>query len=246
MLSIDSEDLLSGLIPLGAFLVALFVIVGLAIWWARRRGSDTLPLTATRSLAGIVIGLSLFGLVLGGINQFVAQSTRLNDSMRTWVDDHLDSLSSPMCRIDGSFAEGSPSDDGTISYCKGVINYLPFTPRLALFLAMLLTFIATIAIAWSIYSAALLAAQREPFHPAVHRTFALSALVTLGAGILADVATTIGMTLAARALEWSPGVTAPFEFRLQIWPFAVAVGLFALSAIFRHGTRLQKDTEGLV
>ncbi|BDZ40471.1 hypothetical protein [Microbacterium suwonense] len=241
-----SDELWPGLLQSFAWLAGLGVVVGLGIWWARRRGSDTLALSVTRSLAGIVIGLSLVGLIFGGINQFVAQPTWLNDNMRTWVDDHLGSLQSPACDVDGSFVEGSPAAEGALSYCKGAINYLPHTPRLALFLAAVFTFLATIAVAWSIYTAALLASQREPFHPSVHRTFTRAALVTLGAGLVADVATTIGMTLAARALEWTPGVTVPYVFQPPVWPFAVALGLLALAAIFRYGAQLQRETEGLV
>lgn len=241
----ESDELLPGMLQLAAWLAALGLVAGIGIWWARRRGSDTLALTITRSLAGIAIGLSLIGLIFGGINQFIAPQTWLSDHMRMWVDLHQSSLLSPTCDADGLLPDGSPGGDDALSYCRGAITHLPFAPRLALFIATLFTFVAAIAIAWSIYTAALLASRREPFHPSVHRTFALAANITLVATIAASTTTTIGTTTAARSLVWMPDVTPPFMFQLPLWPFAVAVGLFALSAIFRYGARLQNEAEQL-
>jgi len=250
----ETNDLVSGLLILGVHVVGLTLIVWAAIWWARRRGSDTLALSVTRSLAGIVIGLSLIGVIFGGINQFIAQPTWLDDGMRTWVDDHLGSLQSPTCDADGSFSDGSPGADGALSYCRGAVNYLPLAPRLALFIAAVFTFLATVAVAWSIYTAALLASQREPFHESVHRTFALAGIVTVAAGVIANTVTTIGMTLAVRALDWISGASdPPFVWSIPLPPVGVALGLFALSAIFRYGAQLQgekeqlqRETDGLV
>lgn len=242
----STANLSEGLLLLGAWVVGLGVVIWMAMWLTRRRRSETLALSTVRSIAGIVIGLSLIGLVFGTINQFIAQPTWLDDSTRAWVDDHLSALRSPTCDQDGSFPAGSPGDDGALSYCKGAINYLPLAPRLTLFIASVFTFIATVAVAWSVYTAALLASQKEAFHAAVHRTFTRAAVITAIAAIIANAVTSIGMTMAARTLSWMPDAEPPFFWSIPIWPFAVALGMFALSAIFRYGAVLQRETEGLV
>lgn len=238
-----SDDLLSGLLQLAAWLAVLGAVVCVAIWWARRRRSTTLALTVTRMMAGFMLGLIGIGIVAGGINHLAAAQVWLDDGVRHWVTEHQSSITSSPCEVAESL---SGSSTAPIAYCDGVILHVPFPPRLVIFTGMLLSLLAGTAIVWSIYTAAFRAGMREPFHPSVPRTFRLAAVVVLATVVVGDVFTTIGMTLAARSLEWSPGVTVPFVFQPPVWPLAVALGLFALSAIFRYGARPQRETEGLI
>lgn len=242
-----SDDLLSGLLPLAAYLAVIGVIVGIAMWWARRRHSSTIALSATRSIAGMFLGLVTFGVFFGGINTFLSSRFALDGELAQWVTTNRSSLLSPGCDRDESFYDRLDSGGSAlIGYCSGGVEHAPLAPRVVFFVGTLLVLVAAAAIAWSIYTAALLASMREPFHPSVPRTFRLAAIVVLATVVVGNVFTTIGMTLAARSLEWSEGVTPPFVFEFPLWPFAVAMGLFALSAIFRYGGQLQRETEGLV
>lgn len=240
------DDLLSGLIPLGVYLAVLGVIVGIAMWWARRHHSSTLALSATRSIAGMFLGLVVLGVLFGSFNTFLNSRFALDGELAQWVTENRSSLLSPDCDS-GVFYDRVDSDGSAlIGFCSGGVEHAPLAPRVVFFVGTVLVLLAAAAIAWSIYTAALLASMREPFHPSVPRTFRLAAIVVLATVVVGDVFTTIGMTLAARSLEWSPGVTVPFVFQPPVWPLAVALGLFALSAIFRYGAQLQRETEGLI
>lgn len=241
-------DLLSGLIPLALYLAVLGILVGIAVLWARRRRSSTLALSVTRSLAGTFLGLVVFGAVLGGINTFAVSHLALSGHLREWVTSNRASILSPTCNSDGAFSVVlDPADGpGPVAYCQGAIENIPLMPRFVLFAGALLVLLAAAAIAWSIYTAALLASMRDPFHPSVPRTFRLASIVVVVGAVVGDLLRTIGMTLAARSLDWGPDLAVPFFFEFPLWPFAVALGLFALSAIFRYGAQLQRETEGLV
>lgn len=243
-----SDEFLPGFLQLVAWLAGLGVIVGLAIWWARRRDSNALALTVTRMGAGFILGLIGVGIIGGGINHFTGSQLWLDDGMGQWVRGNQSSIQSPTCDAEGSWTQElyTGSSAAPTTYCAGVIEHVPFLPRLVIFAGMLLTLLAAAAIVQSIYTAALRAGMRTPFDPTVSRSFRFAAIVLLAGTLIGDVFTTIGMTLAARSLEWEPGVVAPFVFQPPVWPFAVALGLFALSAIFRYGAVLQRETEGLV
>ena len=243
-----SVELLPGLSQLVGWLAVLGLLVGLAVWWARRHRSSTLALTVTRMGAGFTLGLIGVGIVGGGIGHLTSSQVWLNDGMDQWVRGNESAILSPVCDAGGSFTEklNTGSSDGLTTYCYGAIEQVSFLPRLVIFAGMLLTLLAAAAIVQSIYSAALRAGMRTPFDPSVSRSFRIAAIVALAGTLNGDVFTAIGMTLAARSLEWEQGVLPPFSFQLPAWPFAVALGLFALSAIFRYGAALQKETEGLV
>lgn len=242
-----SYDLLSGLLPFGAYLAALAVVVMIVTWWARRHHSETAALTATRSIAGMFLGLIIVGVLFGGVNTFARSRLVLGGQLVEWMTTHQTSLLSPTCEIDGEISRPEASTGASpITYCNGGVEQVPLAPRMMIFVGSLLILLAAATIAWSIYTAALLASMREPFHPSVPRTFRLAAIVVIVAAVIGNVFTTIGMTLAARSLNWATDVTVPYVFEFPVWPFAVALGLVALSAIFQYGERLQRETEGLV
>lgn len=103
-----------------------------------------------------------------------------------------------------------------------------------------------------------------PFAPLLSRFATATAVIVALGGIVAQVSGDIaGTAAAAELLRWTggqypdiasfpdsdlatwmprPGSTVTFPF----WPLAAGLGLAALAAVFRHGGRLQHDTEGLV
>lgn len=229
----SSEPLWPGLLQLLAWYAAAAVVVGLVVWWARRRQSKTLALTLTRIGAGFMLGLTAIGIIAGGINRFSSGQVWLEGGVGEWADGNR------------SLACASDVVGSQTVFCGGPIDDVAFLPRLFLFLGALLGLLAMAAIVWSVYSAALLAGMGEPFHPAVPRWFRLAAFAALAGVLIGDVVTSIGMTLAARTLDWGPGIVVPFFFEAPAWPFAVSLGLFALSAIFTYGGQLQREKEGL-
>ncbi|MDL9978292.1 hypothetical protein [Microbacterium candidum] len=100
------------------------------------------------------------------------------------------------------------------------------------------------------------------FAPVVARMAMITAVVVLvggmASGIMSDIA---GSMVSHELLAWT-GATggtgdpnddplqnwpmATSSFTLPLWPIGAGLGFAALAAILRYGTRLQKDTEGLV
>lgn len=247
-MSLTSNDLVSGLSTLALWLAIAGLVVGFSIWRARRNGRKTLALDVTRNASLAYIGLVVFGAVMSAFSQLASGSITLDEDVRQRVTDQQDWLLSPACDADSVYpVEPEPVfGSAPMIYCHGSIDNLPIGPRLAIYLGTLLGLAASAAIAWAIYTATRRAGMREPFHPTVSRTFGIAAFAVMAGGALSGIATSVGMTLAARSLEWSDEVRIPFTLSIPVWPFAVAVGLFALSAIFRYGAQLQRETEGLV
>lgn len=245
LIQLSNGDLFAGLSMLVLVLVIVGLITAFSIARARRRGSTTLALDVTRNASFVMVGLTAVGVVMSGLTILGSPRITLTGSTRDWVHDRQDSLLSPVCDD-----EGLP--DGVV-LCGSVIHDAPFGPRLTIYLGTVLTLVAWAAIAWAIYNATRRAGDRDPFHGSVSRTFGIVAIIVVTTVPMGQVLDQIGMTLAARSLKWAPDAEVPFALELALWPFAVTVGLFALSAIFRYGrqlqeeaARLQKETEGLV
>lgn len=240
-----STDLFSGLRMLGLWLAIAGVVVAISIWRARRHGSTTLALDVTRNASLAYLLLLGVGVVMNAVKYLGFGSVTLSDDVRQWVTQIRDSLLGPACAEDGTEPLITPGST-PILLCDGTVENTPIGPRLVILAGTLLGLIASAAITWAIYTATRRAGMREPFHPSVSRTFAMASIVVMASASVGALADSIGMTLAARSLRWEEGVEIPFQLSIPLWPFAVAVGLFALSAIFRYGAQLQRETEGLV
>jgi len=255
-MQLTSDDLLGGLGWIALWLAIVGVIVAFSIWRARRHGSTTLALDVTRNASLAYLALCATGIVMNGVRYLGSGSLTLDDATQRQVTQQQSWIRSPTCDATGTFqVELDPVvGPAPISYCQGWIDNAPIGPRLVICLGVLLSILASAAIAWAIYTATRRARLRDPFHPSVSRTFGIASISVMIAGALSAIVTSIGMTLAARSLDWaSDAYPIPFELSVPLWPFAVAVGLFALSAIFRYGAQLQlekeqlqRETEGLV
>ncbi|GAA3905272.1 hypothetical protein [Microbacterium invictum] len=101
------------------------------------------------------------------------------------------------------------------------------------------------------------------FAPVVARTSMVTAVVVAVGGIAAQLLSDIGGSMAASEVlghtggsyeevagiedvfdAWLPQPT--FVLELPFWPIAAGLAFAALAAVFRYGSRLQRDTEGLV
>ena len=118
-------------------------------------------------------------------------------------------------------------------------------------------------IAWLVAVAAFRLRAGHPFTPLLARGAAITAAVVTLGGVAAQVLGDLAGTIAAgELLRWEsaqypdvPGVEdvlqawwpqAGFEVTLPFWPLAAGFAFAALAALVRHGSRLQRDTEGLV
>lgn len=101
------------------------------------------------------------------------------------------------------------------------------------------------------------------FAPVVSRMAWITAAVVAAGGVTAQVLNDVAGTMAAaQILTWSSGryeevagiedvfhawlPRAGFEITFPFWPLAAGLAFAALAIILRHGSRLQRDTEGLV
>lgn len=243
---LTSEDLLSGLGWLAVWLGVAGVVVAISIWRARRHGSRTLALDVTRNASLAYIGLAGLGVVASAMEILGGEGVALEGEAWAFVQANVDGLASSAC-LD--------SYDGVGMLCgDSYVGPVPVGVQLLTFTGTLLGILASATIAWAVYNATRRAGQRQPFHPSVSRTFGVVAIVSMVATVVGGLVHQIGMTLAVRALDWDAG-TPPmsFGFNIEPWPFAVAVGLFAMAAIFKYGAQLQterellkRETEGLI
>lgn len=232
-----TEDLAAGLSILALAVLVIGMLTAFTIVGSRRRGSTTLALDVTDRLAFAWVCLCAIGVILAAFTSFAAEVI-LEDPVRQMVLDR-----EPQLEASCEFA-GADSLPGL--GCGGTIIGAAPGVRVLLFAGALLTIAASAAVGWAIHVAARSAREGAPFRPIVARTFTITGIVVMTAVVVGDIVRRIGMTLAARSLPWREEDQIPFPLEIALWPFAVGIGFFALAAIFRHGARLQRETEGLV
>lgn len=235
---LTSDDLVTGLGWLALWLAVAGIVVALSIWRARRHGSTTLALDVTRNASWLYVCLMAVGVVMSGVQILAGPGVILSDSAYMDVQSQEEFLASSACLDSFHGAE--------LMLCGSQVGPIPFGIRMLIYIGTVLSLLASAAVAWAIYNATRRAGERDPFHPSVSRTFGVMGLVAMTAAVLGDLVQQIGMTLAARSLDWAPEAPSiSFGLQIQLWPFAVAVGMFALSAIFRYGAQLQREREQL-
>lgn len=100
------------------------------------------------------------------------------------------------------------------------------------------------------------------FAPVVSRAALVTAGAVLVAGLGFEITGAVAGALASQEVFTYSGVEAlgypdgwnPLDmlpradgsWEIQLWPIGAALGFAALAAVFRYGSRLQRDTEGLV
>ncbi|AYF97658.1 hypothetical protein [Protaetiibacter intestinalis] len=89
-------------------------------------------------------------------------------------------------------------------------------------------------------------AQRRPFHRTVQAAALVAGFSLALGGILSQGIGGLGQMMAATDLEPTLGDIVMPGFLFTPTPFVVGFGVMALAYVFRTGTRLQRETEGLV
>lgn len=247
LIQLSDGDVFAGLSMIVLVIVIGGLITAFSIARARKRGSTTLALDVTRNASFMWVMLMGLSVVFVSVKTFTSSTVDLDDEAYTEALWQEEFLLAPACSI-------PPGEDASGLACGSSIEGVGLAPRLLLLAGVVLSLLASAAIAWAIHTAAKRAGERRPFHSSVSRTFGAVAIIVLIAAVVGGLMQQVGMTLALRSLSWA--ADAPeimFRLSIPLWPFAVSVGLFALSAIFRYGrqlqeeaARLQKETEGLV
>ncbi|GAA1919062.1 hypothetical protein GCM10009775_09530 [Microbacterium aoyamense] len=244
-MSIGWPDLPGALLLVVAGLLIVAGVIGLVVWDARRRGEPHVLLRVTAAIARMWLALTGLTLVIGAWRWFSGGDTwiaRLPIAME-WP--------APTCT-----GETGPFTEPTV-VCASVNNAdasiaaLSFGTRATLALGELLGLVVVAMPAVVVVIICAYAVRGAPFAKPAARWLFIAALVILIAGLGAAILTDVGQSLAAMESLPASGegpVTAQPTYRIDVppWPIGIAFALGALGVIFRHGSRLQRDTEGLV
>lgn len=240
MFSVGTSDLASGLSQVLLALVVLGFIASVVGIRAKKSGSTSaaLDVAASVSFGWVVL------CVLGAL--FVGWQTLLSSTVTIQGD----------IGLANAFWERDATADALPALVRAYptaasidIDGLPLGIRMLLFTTGLLNLALVAVPAVVIRVIAVRAAAGDPFAPRVAKTLWGASIFVMIAGVIRDLLDPIGQALAAQAVwtEGGPLAEGPFfQLTVQIWPFAAALVLAALAAVFRHGHRLQRETEGLI
>lgn len=257
MLTFGSAEIWPSLLYTGIGLVVIALVVTVLVWNGRRRGSRTIALDAALTLSGWWILLSAVGAVIIIVKAFTVDWAELNGETYVYVG-WPDSLP---CSEFGDSAT-------TMLTCRGesLSQFTVTNASLGLRLLAAASQLSTLAL--SAMPAVIVAVicfytlRGRVFSHMVARALTGGAIAVLLFGVAADLLSGIAATTGLREVfpsdsEWYPSA---YQLTVTPWPFAAALALVALAAVFRQGMRLeqeraqlqqeterlQKDTEGLV
>ncbi|WP_337001872.1 MULTISPECIES: hypothetical protein [unclassified Microbacterium] len=257
MLTFGSDEIWPPLLNIAIGLAVIAVIVGLVVWNGRRRGSRTIALDAALTLSGWWILLSTVGAIIIVIKALTVDWAELNGSTYVYLPwpDNLpcsefgDSVTTMLtCR-------GESLSQFTVTNASLGLRLLAAAAQLS---TLALTVLPAVVVAIICFSTL----RGRVFSHTVTRALVGGAISVLVLGVASDLLNGIAATTGLREVfppdsEWYP---AAYQLTVTPVPFAAALALAALAAVFRQGMRLeqererlqqeterlQKDTEGLV
>ena len=247
-MSVGWPDLGGALLILGAFLLIAAGIVGLVIWDARRRKAQNVLLDATAAVARMWIALVIVGVLITGWRWLSGGDVWIPELPLSMAWPEMLPCAEPSPPT--SFASATlvcahvPTADATIAALSlGARLMLALGDVLALVLAALPAVVVAVICG--------LAIKGKPFAAPAARWLFIAAIVILVAGMGAELATGIGRQLAAFEVLPSPGegevtTTGTYQLTMPLWPMGAALALAALGFVFRQGSVLQRESEGLV
>lgn len=248
-------------IGLAATAVAVIGVVALVFWIGLSRGRPD-----TSAAGGRVIGLTMWVAVIWAVVSGV--SALIVAGLAVWSPEVA--ITIPVQPFWPQLPPGTELDGITAMRVSGgfttadvTLGGLSFGVRLAWAVSQAVALLIPATIAALIAGACMQLRAGRPFAPAVARMASITAVVVALGGIVAQVVGDLaGIGAAEQLLRWTgaqypdvPGVEdvlqawlpqPGFEITFPFWPIAAGLGFAALAAIFRYGSRLQRDTEGLV
>ena len=240
---------LGGALVAGAIWIGVIaVVLALLVWDARRRRVPSVIIDVTGAVARVWVALVLLGAVAGVIALFASPTTSLTE-----LPVAVEWPSALPCASAGGEAGSTLG-----LYCARVttasaeITALGAGVKTLLFVGGLLAY--AVAATPGVLVAVLCghAARGRAFAGRAPRWLLGSSIVILVAGMAGETILAIARYLAAQAVLPAASTGEPataaatFAMTVPVWPIGAALALAALAAIFRYGSRLQRDTEGLV
>lgn len=239
-------------------LAVLLVVVALYIRAARRarRSGDASPvISITLTVSAAWAGVSVLAGLIAVPMTLIATQVTLDVPVREFW---------PQLPA-GMVVEGATATRawGGFTTAPLAVENLGTTARILLASSQALGILVPATIAALIAVACFQLLAGRAFAPVVARMAAITAVVVAVGASVGDMLGDIAGSLASAQLfdytsaRWEdiPGVEDPLtawlpqstlSITFPFWPIAAGLAFAALAAIFRYGSRLQRDTEGLV
>ena len=245
---VSGTDLPTVLLWGGVGLAIIGALVGLLVWDARRRKSPSVLLDVIAAMARVWVAIVLLGsvfLIVRGVSTATYDIAAMPIEM-AWPA-NLPCQASDYEPIGATelYCARTDSAHATVDGLDGGLRALLSAGDV---LSLLVVGVPGLVIA--------VLSQRALDGPAfaarTSRWLLISAVIVLVAGTLGALLTDVGSTLVAQRVLPPASADVPvaagrtFSIVPPVWPLGVALGLGALSVIFRQGARLQRETEGLV
>lgn len=242
------------MILLALFIVPVALIV-LFVRRARRTGNPSPVVNLTLVLSSLWAGLGLLGAIIGLVSALAASTVAVTVPVSSFWPELLPGVvitDGPTASVaSGGFTEASLMVDG-----------MSTTARVLWGVGQFLIATAPTVIAAMIAVACFQLLAGRAFAPAVARFALLTGIIVAVAGTAGEILSDLGGSMVSRELLTVtaarypdiPGIEDPFawwpssalDIDIPLWPIAVGLAFAALAAIFRYGSGLQRDTEGLV
>ncbi|WP_288871945.1 hypothetical protein [uncultured Microbacterium sp.] len=241
MLGFSSENLGTSLAQIGVGLAVIAAIVGVVVWRGKRRGSRTLAIDAALTVSAWWVILSAVGALILVLKVFATDWAEIA-SGALWVPwpaalpcDDADGVTAAVLRCGG----GSISDITVANASVGL--------RVLAGAAQLATLAFTTIPAAMVMVICFQTLRGGTFSHTVTRALTVGAAVVLVLGVASDLLGSIAATAGLREVFPPESRWYPMTFQLTVTPlpFAAALGLAALAAVFRQGMRLQRERERL-
>lgn len=241
-------------IAAAALVVAIALLVAAAAR-ARRRGDPSPVVSLALTLSALWAAFSLLGAVISVVQNLAAEAPRMSVPVARFWPELLPGVvidAGPTAEVvGGGFMVAEVDVAGVSPLARGL-----WTTGQALWSLIPAAIAALIAVACF----QLLA--RRAFDRIIVRVTMATAVIVAAGGTAAQLLSDIAGSMASHELfargsaQWTeiPGIDDPFAWwpeatlnvSLPFWPIAAGLGLAALAAVFRYGSRLERDTEGLV
>ncbi|SDQ48543.1 hypothetical protein [Microbacterium sp. cf332] len=222
---------------------------------ARRRGDPSPVVSLALTLSALWAVFSLLGAIVSVVQNLAADAPRMSVPVAPFWPELLPGVvidTGPTAQVaGGGFSVAEVDVAGISPLARGL-----WTTGQALWSLIPAAVAALIAVACF-----QLLAGRAFDRIIVRMTMATAVIVAAG-GTAAQLLSDISGSMASRELfervsaHWTdiPGIEDPLawwpsatlDITLPFWPIAAGLGLAALAAVFRYGSRLQRDTQGLV
>jgi hypothetical protein len=244
-MNIGWPDLPGALLMLAAGLLIVAALVGLVVWDARRRRSPAVVIDVAGAIARVWVAFTGVFVVLSFWRWFGGD---------VWIPDMPVVVEAPELSC-GDLTEPIAATTptlvcGSIGTADVTIAGIDFGMRLMLAAGDLLALLVVATPGVVLAVACSKALQGVPFARSVSRWLLTGAVVVFVAGVGSELLSSMGRTILSKEVFPPTGAdvtsSAIYYVGVSFWPIGAAFALAALGAIFRHGERLQKDTEALV